>query len=152
MFCTPLWTLGMLFDCDLPEQHDLTGAAVGTGVGGGCCLILLLQQLPPWATGVGAAFGLQQLDASSFWVGSMRGVELALEGGEASLLALRSVGVLNDDVSVSLSWLALMAFSNEAGCIAVDRRFGFEIRLLPATDTDWARSEGQAHSEVLGMV
>jgi hypothetical protein len=45
-----------------------------------------------------------------------------------------------------------MAFSNEAGCIAVDLRFGFETRLLPATDTDCARSEGQAHSEVLGIV
>jgi hypothetical protein len=152
MFCTPLWALGMLFGCDLPEQHDLTGATTGTGAGGGCCLTLLLQQLPPWATGAGAAFGLQQLDTSSFRVGSMRGVELALEGGEASLLALRSVGVLYDDVSVSLSWLALIAFSNEAGCIALDFRFGFEIRLLPATATDCARSEGQAHSEVLGIV
>lgn len=82
----------------------------------------------------------------------MRGVELALESGEASLLALRSVGVLYDDVSVSLSWLALIAFSNEAGCIAVDLRLDFEIRLLPATATDCARSEGQAHSEVLGIV
>src|SRR5690348_7103783 len=113
MFCAPFWILGMLFGCDLPEQHDLTGAAIGTGVGGGCCLALLLQQLPPWATGAGAAFGLQQLDTSSFCVGSIRGVELALDGGEASLLALRSVGVLYDDVSVSLSWLALIAFSNE---------------------------------------
>ena len=85
-----------LFGCDLPEQHDLTGAAAGTGVGGGCCLTLLLQQLPPCATGGGggAGFGLQQLDTSSFCVGNMRGVELALDGGEASLLTLLSVGVL----------------------------------------------------------
>jgi hypothetical protein len=115
-------------------------------------LTLPLQQLPFWGTGAGVAFGLQQLDTSSLCVGSMRGVELALEGGEASLLALRSVGVLYDDVSVSLSWLALMAFSSEAGWIAVDLRLGFEIRLLPTTATDCARSEGQAHSEVLGMV
>ena len=45
-----------------------------------------------------------------------------------------------------------MAFSNEIGCMAVDLRFGFAIRLLPATDTDCARSDGQAHSEVLGIV
>lgn len=142
----------MLFGCDLPEQHDLTGATTGTGGGGGSCFALLLQQLPPWTTGAGTAFGLQQLDTSSLRVGIMRGVELALEGGEASLLALCSVGVLYDDVSVSLSWLALIAFSNEAGCIAIDLRLDLEIRLLPATETDCARSEGQAHSEVLGMV
>ena len=45
-----------------------------------------------------------------------------------------------------------MAFSNDKGCIAVDLRLGFEIRLLPATATDCARSDGQAHSEVLGIV
>lgn len=72
----------------------MTGAAAGTGVGGGCCLTLLLQQPPPCATGGGAGFGLQQLDTSSFCVGNMRGVELALDGGEASLLTLLSVGVL----------------------------------------------------------
>lgn len=143
--------LGTLLGCDLPEQHDLTGAATGAGAGVGCCFTLLPQQ-PPWTTGAGVVFGLQQLDTSSSCVGSRRGVELALEGGEASLLALRSVGVLYDDVSVSLSWLALMAFSNDAECTVVDLRLGFEIRLLPATATDCARSEGQAHSEVLGMV
>lgn len=151
MFCPPLCTLGTLFGCDLLEQHDLTGATIRAGVGGGCCFTLLLQQLPPCATGGGAAFGLQQLD-TSFCVGSMRGVELALDGGDASLLALLSVGVSYDDVSVSLSWLALMAFSSDAGCTAVDLRLGFEIRLLPATATDCVRSDGQAHSEVLGMV
>ena len=151
MFCTPFGMLGTLLCCDLPEQHDLTGAATGTGAGEGRCLGLVLQQLPPW-TGAGAVFGLQQLDVSSLCVGSMRGVELALEGGEASLLPLRSVGVLYDDVSVSFSWLALIAFSNEPGWTAVDLRLGFEIRLLPATVADCARSEGQAHSEVLGMV
>lgn len=45
-----------------------------------------------------------------------------------------------------------MALSNETGCIAVDFLFGFEIRLLPATATDCALSDGHAHSEVLGMV
>lgn len=129
------------------------GTAVGVGVGAGvCCFVLLLQQPPGFAAGGGAALGLQQLDASSFCSGSMRGVELALEGGDAPLLALVSVGVLYDDVSVSFSWLALMAFSNELGCIAVDLFLGFVIRLLPATDADWARSDGQAHSDVFGIV
>jgi hypothetical protein len=145
-----------LLGCDFPAQHDLTGAGVGAGGGvdWGCCLTLLLQQLPPLATGGGGVgFGLQQLDTSSFCFGSIRGVELALDGGDASLLALLSVGVcVNDEVSVSASWLALMAFSREVGCIAVDFLLGFEIRLLPATATDWARSDGHAHSEVLGMV
>lgn len=150
-FC--MGTLEALAGRDLPEQHDLMGTAVGVVVGaGGCCFALLLQQPPGFTTGGGAALGLQQLDTSSFCSGSMRGVELALEGGDAPLLALLSVGVLYDDVSVSFSWLALMAFSNELGCIAVDFLLGFEIRLLPATDTDWARSDGQAHSEVFGIV
>ena len=151
MLC--MGTLEALAGRDLLEQHDLMGTAVGVGVGaGGCCFALLLQQPPGFTTGGGAALGLQQLDTSSFCSGSMRGVELALEGGDAPLLALLSVGVLYDDVSVSFSWLALMAFSNELGCIAVDFLLGFEIRLLPATDTDWARSDGQAHSEVFGIV
>jgi hypothetical protein len=146
-------TLEALVGWDLLEQHDLMGTAVGVGVGaGGCCFALLLQQPPGFTTGGGAALGLQQLDTSSLSSGSMRGVELALEGGDAPLLALLSVGVLYDDVSVSFSWLALMAFSNELGWIAVDFLLGFEIRLLPATDTDWARSDGQAHSDVFGIV
>lgn len=72
----------------------MTGAAAGTGVGSGavCCFILLLQQPPSFT--VGAVLGLQQLDTSSFCVGSIRGVELALDGGDASLLTLLSVGVL----------------------------------------------------------
>ena len=145
-------TLEALAGRDLPEQHDLMGTAVGVVVGaGGCCFALLLQQPPGFTTGGGAALGLQQLDTSSFCSGSMRGVELALEGGDAPLLAL-SVGVLYEDVSVSFSWLALIAFSNELGCMAVGFLLCFEIRLLPATDTDWARSDGQAHSDVFGIV
>ena len=81
----------------------MTGAVVGTGVGEGCCFTLLLRHAAQCATGGGAGLGLQQLDTSSFCVGSIRGVELALDGGEASLLALLSVGVLYDEVSVSVS-------------------------------------------------
>jgi hypothetical protein len=95
VLCKALWALEALLGCDLPEQQDLTGAAAETGVGGGCCFTLLLQHPPPCETGGGCAdFGLQQLETSSFCVGSMRGVELALDGGDASLLALLSVGVL----------------------------------------------------------
>lgn len=87
--------MGPPLACDLLAQHDLMGAAAGTGVGAGCCFTLLPQQPPPpCATGGNADFGLQQLDTSSFCVGSMRGVELALDGGDASLLTLLSVGVL----------------------------------------------------------
>jgi|SRR5690242_11324532 len=142
--------LGALFCAALPEQHDLTGITGGWACD--CGFDLLLQQPPVCATGGVAALGLQQLESSSFCAGRIRGVELALERGDASLLALLSVRVVCDDVSVSLSWLALMAFSNEVGCIAVDFRFDFETRLLPATATDCARSDGQAHSEVFGMV
>lgn len=85
--------LELLFGCGLLEQHDLTAAAAGVGAGVGC-FTLLLQQPPLCATGGSADLGLQQLDTSSFCRGSMRGVELALEGGDASLLALLSVGVL----------------------------------------------------------
>jgi hypothetical protein len=81
-------------------------------------------------------------------------VELALDGGDASLLPLLSVGVrVYDDVSVSTSWPAFMAFSIEAALIAVDFRLLFCMRLFPETEaTDWARSEGQAHSEDFGIV
>lgn len=95
MLGTALWALGTPFDCDLLAQHDLTGAGAGPGVDGGCCFTLLLQQPPPaCATGGGADLSLQQLDTSSFCLGSIRGVELALDGGDASLLPLLSVGVL----------------------------------------------------------
>ena len=70
----------------------------------------------------------------------MRGVELALDGGEASLLALFSdgakdgfVGVLEriEDESVSASSLALIAFSREAGLMELVpfRGRGFCTRL-----------------------
>jgi hypothetical protein len=93
--------------------------------------------------------------------GRMRGVELALDGAEASLLTLLSdganeglVGVLamKDEESFSISWLALMAFSSDAGVIELVnfRARGFCTRLLvPAEDevAGWVRSDGQAHSE-----
>lgn len=48
-------------------------------------------------------------------------MELALEGGEPSLLALLSVDVrVYDDASVSKSWPALMAFSKADVLTAVD--------------------------------
>lgn len=98
----------------------------------------------------------------------MRGVELALEGGEASLLAVFSDGakeglvgvrVRREEESVSTSWLALMAFSNEAGlmdCVPFLAR-GFCTLLTGPEEgevTDWAcaLSEGQAHSDVFGIV
>lgn len=50
----------------------------------------------------------------------MRG-ELALDGGDASLLPLISVDVrVQDEVSVSVSCIAFIAFSTEAILTAVD--------------------------------
>jgi hypothetical protein len=84
----------MAFDCGCvfdPEQHDLTDT--GSGVG----LFLLPQHPPCWTgcgLGCGTGFGWQQLDMESFRAGTRRGVELALDGGDAGLLPLPSVGVL----------------------------------------------------------
>lgn len=67
-------------------QHDFTGTSSGGG------LALLLQQLGCLIGGC-TGFGLQQLETPAFCEGSKRGVELALDRGDASLLPLRSVGV-----------------------------------------------------------
>lgn len=91
----------------------------------------------------------------------MRGVELALDEGEASLLVLFSegakevlVGVLvrREDESVSVSWLALMAFSSEAGvkelvCF-LERDFWTRFEEVDREGAvDCVLSEGHAHSE-----
>jgi hypothetical protein len=97
---------------------------------------------------------LQQLDKGSFCAGSKRGVELALDGSDAPLLLLVSEGVyVIDDDSVLASKPAWMAFSRLYGVGAADLRLLFVIRLFPATvAVGGARSEGQAHSDVLGIV
>lgn len=82
-------------------------------------------------------------------------MELALDGGDASILPLISVGVcVNDEVSVSASWVAFKALSKEEGVIAVDFLLFFSTRLLPATVavTGDASSDGQAHSDDFGIV
>lgn len=86
----------MLFRVFGPEQHDLTGTGSGNGP-------VFLPQHPPCCTSGCNGFGLQQLDVP-FCAGSKRGVELALDRGEGSLLPLLSVGVrVIDEVSVSAS-------------------------------------------------
>lgn len=99
-------------------------------------------------------FGWQQLEAILFRSGSKRGVELALDGGDASLLGLPSVGVrVVEDVSVSGAWAICNAFSTEHGLTRADRLVFFWIRLLPATEAVVVvRFDGHAHSEDLGMV
>jgi hypothetical protein len=140
--------LGTVFTWLLePEQHDFLGGGSGAG------LALLLQHPPCWTAGC-AGFGLQQLETGLFCDGSNRGVELALEGSDAALLPLVSDGVyVTEEVSVSASTPVLRAFSKVAGLSAVDFRLFFWTRLLPATvAAGAARSDGQAHSEVFGIV
>jgi hypothetical protein len=89
-----------------------------------------------------------------FREGCMCGVELALDGADASLLSLVGVPVTRDDASVSASWLALIAFSRTAGLkLLVDfRRRDFWTRALVEATAGCARSDGHAHSDVLGIV
>jgi hypothetical protein len=126
-----------------PEQQDFFGNGSGAG------FAFLLQHPPSW-TGDNDGFGLQQLEMTSFCAGSRRGVELALEGSDAALLTLVSEGVyVMEEVSVSMSRPALIAFSSENGFTAADFRLPFWIRLFPATvAVGGARSDGQAHSVV----
>jgi hypothetical protein len=130
-----------------PEQQDFFGTAPGAG-------FAFLLQHPPSCTGESTSFGLQQLETILFCAGSRRGVELALEGSDAALLPLVSEGAyVIDEVSVSASRPALIAFSNENEFTAADFLLPLEIRLFPATvAVGGARSDGQAHSEVLGIV
>lgn len=97
---------------------------------------------------------MQQVELVSFCAGSKRGVELALEGSEAALLPLVSEGVyVIEEVSVSASRPAPRALSRLKGLTAADFRLPFAIRLFPATvAVGGPRSEGQAHSEALGIV
>jgi len=97
---------------------------------------------------------LQQLETGSFCAGSKRGVELALEGSDAALLPLVSEGVyVMEEASVLASKPAWMAFSRLYGVTAADLRLPFWIRLFPATvAVGAALSEGQAHSDALGIV
>jgi hypothetical protein len=102
-----------------PEQQDF----FGTGSGAGSAF--LLQHPPSW-TGDNTGFGLQQLETVSFCAGSIRGVELALEGSDATLLPLVSEGVyVIEEASVSASRPALIAFSSENGFTAADFRLPF---------------------------
>lgn len=84
----------------------------------------------------------------------MYGVELALDGADGSLLSLVGLPVTREDASVSASSLALMAFSMRVGLrMFVDLRLrDFWTRALVEATAGCGRSEGQAHSEVLGMV
>jgi hypothetical protein len=84
----------------------------------------------------------------------MKGVELALEGGDGPLLALPSDGArvavlaASEVVSVSACSLAFRAFSKDAGvCKLIDLRLRVLWTRLLVPFTCCARLDGQAHSE-----
>lgn len=133
-----------------PPQHDFFGGA-GAGVG----VVFDWQQLEVPFEVAGRELGAEASAAAastSFCSGSKRGVELALEGFDVSLLSLARVR--KDDESVSSSWAALMYLSSFAGMMADDTDFrlrDFCTRPELFWSTGRSLSDGQAQPEFLGM-